>query len=80
MNKKELQALRIEIAKLIYVQHTFGDGLNIFAQQNFEDNLPPARTAFRYADYFIAASLEESRSFKALQRRINAKFGSNDSN
>lgn len=80
MDKKELQALRIEIAKSIYVAHTVGEEISIFSQPNFEDNLPPARIAFRYADYFIAASLEESRSFKALQRRINAKFGSHDTN
>ena len=78
MDEKELQALRIEIAKRIYVEHTVEYALRRYTEPNFESNLKPAKTAFQYADYFIAASLKESPTLKALKRRINEKFGTND--
>lgn len=74
MDNKELQELRVKIAKSIYVHHTVGQAINGYTSPNFESNLTPAKLAFRYADYFIAASLQESRTLQALKRRIDEKL------
>lgn len=69
----ELQKLRVEVAKDIYVHNFLKDAINTNSKVNFEDNFGPANQAFKHADYFIAASLKETLTLKALNRRINKK-------
>ena len=69
----ELQKLRVEVAKDIYIHIFLKDAINTNSKVNFEDNLGPANQAFKHADYFIAASMKETLTLRALNRRINKK-------
>ena len=69
----ELQKLRVEVAKDIYIHIFLKDAINTNSKVNFENNLGPANQAFKHADYFIAASMKETLTLRALNRRINKK-------
>jgi len=68
---KECEHARLIMAREIYIQYMASNGIQPTSTSNFENNLKTAKWSLKCADYFLAATLQESSSWKALKRRIN---------